>query len=60
MSIAVKQVGHFCFLLDRESTVISRISVNDGRGFIVFDKMQENVCIAGSETVLAVSLEFLY
>lgn len=29
--------------------------MNDGKGFIVFDKMQENVCTAGSETVLAVS-----
>jgi len=29
--------------------------VKDGKGVIVFDKMQENVCIAGSETVLAVS-----
>lgn len=26
-----------------------------GKDLIVFDKMQENVCIAGSERVLAVS-----
>ena len=40
---------------DRELTDISQISVKDEKEFIVFDKMQENVCIAGSETVLAVS-----
>lgn len=29
--------------------------MKDGKRLIVFDKMQENVCIARSETVLAVS-----
>lgn len=40
---------------DRDLTDISQISVKDGEGLIVFDKTQGNVCIAGSETVLAVS-----
>lgn len=40
---------------DRDLTDTSWISVKDGEGLIVFDKMQKNVCIAPSETVLAVS-----
>lgn len=40
---------------DGEVTDVSQISVKEGKGFIAFVKMQENVCIAGSEIVLAVS-----
>lgn len=40
---------------DRDLTDTSWLSVKDGKRLIVFDKMQENVCIARSERVLAVS-----
>lgn len=40
---------------DRDLTDTSWLSVKDGKRLIVFDKMQENVCIAQSERVLAVS-----
>lgn len=40
---------------DGELTNVSQTSVKEGKGFIAFVKMQGNVCIAGSETVLAVS-----
>lgn len=37
------------------TSLIPHGSVKDGKSLIVFDKMQENVCVAWSETILAVS-----